>query len=78
MFQILYLRNKNCSTPRKGFERFAGGFFISWATMEAQKYWNGNPISSPADLPGPGIEPGSPALQADSLPTELSGKLWEV
>ena len=32
------------------------------------------PILSPGDLPNPGIEPGSPALQADSLPTELSGK----
>ncbi|CAN0222692.1 unnamed protein product [Rangifer tarandus platyrhynchus] len=31
-------------------------------------------ISSPGDLPDPGIEPGSPALQADSLPTELRGK----
>ena len=31
-------------------------------------------IPSPADLPHPGIEPGSPELQADSLPTELSGK----
>ena len=30
------------------------------------------PIPSPAYLPVPGIEPGSPALQADSLPTELS------
>ena len=30
---------------------------------------------SPADLPDPGIEPESPKLQADSLPTELSGKL---
>ena len=29
---------------------------------------------SPGDLPDPGIEPGSLALQADSLPTELSGK----
>ena len=29
---------------------------------------------SPVDLPDPGIKPGSPALQADSLPTELSGK----
>ena len=29
---------------------------------------------SPGDLPDPGIEPGSPALQADSLPTELLGK----
>ena len=33
------------------------------------------PIPSPADLPDSGIEPGSPALQADSLPTELSGRL---
>ena len=31
-------------------------------------------IPSPWDLPDPGIKPGSPALQADSLPTELSGK----
>ena len=31
-------------------------------------------IPSPADLPNPGIELGPPALQADSLPTELSGK----
>ena len=39
-----------------------------------QEYWSGLPFSSPEDLPNPGIEPGSPALQADSLPTELSGK----
>ena len=32
------------------------------------------PFPSPADLPDPGIELGSPALQVDSLPTELSGK----
>ena len=30
-------------------------------------------MPSPADLPNPGIEPGSPASQADSLPTELQG-----
>ena len=41
---------------------------------EAQKYWSGWPIPSPADLPDPGIKLGSPALQADSLPTELLGK----
>ena len=35
---------------------------------------SGQPIPSPADLPDPGITLGSPALQADSLPTELSGK----
>ena len=34
-------------------------------------YWSGQPVPSPGDLPHPGIESGSPALQADSLPTEL-------
>ena len=38
------------------------------------EYWSGLPFPSPADLPDPGIEPGSPALQADSSPTELRGK----
>ena len=33
-------------------------------------------MPSPADLLDPGIEPGSPALQVDSLPTELSVKPW--
>ena len=36
-----------------------------------QEYWNGLPFPSPEDLPDPGIEPGSPALQVDSLLTEL-------
>ena len=39
-----------------------------------QAYWSGLPFPSPGDLPNPGIEPGPPALQADSLPTELQGK----
>ena len=39
-----------------------------------QEYWSRLPFPSPGDLPNPGIEPGSPALQADSLPTELRGK----
>ena len=39
-----------------------------------QEYQNGLPFPSPGDLPNPGVEPGSPALQADSLPTELQGK----
>ena len=38
------------------------------------EYWSGSPFLSPGDLPNPGIEPGSLALQADSLSTELSGK----
>ena len=32
--------------------------------------WNSNPLPSPRDLPDPGIEPGSLALQADTLPFE--------
>ena len=36
-----------------------------------EEYWNGLPFPSPEDLPDPGTEPGSPALQADSLPNEL-------
>ena len=39
-----------------------------------QAYWSGLPFPSPGDLPNPGIEPRFPALQADSLPTELHGK----
>ena len=39
------------------------------------EYWSELPFPSPGDLPNPGIEPGSPELQADSLPTELSGNL---
>ena len=39
-----------------------------------KEYWSGLPFPSPEDLPDPGIKPGSPALQADSLPSEpLSG-----
>ena len=39
-----------------------------------QEYWSGLPFPSPEDLPDPGIEPGSPALQADALLSEPSGK----
>ena len=40
-----------------------------------QESWSRLPFPSPGDLPDPGIEPVTPALQADSLPTELPGKL---
>ena len=39
-----------------------------------QEYWIGLPFPSPGDLPDPGIEPGSPTLQADTLPSEPPGK----
>ena len=39
------------------------------------EYRSGQPVLSPVDLPSPGIKPGSPTLQADSLPAEPPGKL---
>ena len=39
-----------------------------------QECWSGLPFPSPGDLPNPGIEPASPALQADSIPSEPPGK----
>ena len=39
-----------------------------------QECWNGLPFPSPGDLPDPGIEPGSRALQTDPLPSEPPGK----
>ena len=39
-----------------------------------QEYWSGLPFPSPGDFPDPGIEPRSPALQADDFPSELPGK----
>ena len=39
-----------------------------------QEYWSGLPFPPPGDLPDPGTEPGSVALQADSLPSEPPGK----
>ena len=53
-------------------------FVILW-TMQSmefsrQEYWNGYPFPSPGDLPNPGMERRSPALQANSLPPEPQGK----
>ena len=42
-----------------------------------QEYWSGLPFPSPGDLPDPGIEPGSPALEADSLTSEPLTYMFE-
>ena len=39
-----------------------------------QEYWSELPFPTPGDLPDPGIEPRSPALQEDTLPSEPPGK----
>ena len=41
-----------------------------------QEYWSGLPFPSPGDPPDLGIEPGSPALQADALPSEPPGNSY--
>ena len=48
------------ATPSMGFSR--------------QEYWSGLPFPSPGDMPNQGIEPWSPALQADTLTSEPPGK----
>ena len=42
-----------------------------------QEYWSRLPFPSPGDLPNAGIKPRSPALQADSLPTDYEGSPWK-
>ena len=68
---------------RKGKGKFTHQLFvIPWIVacpaslsmeISRQEYWSGLPFPSPGYLPNPGIKPGSPVLQADSLPTELQG-----
>ena len=41
-----------------------------------QEYWSGLSFPSPGDFPDTRIEPGSPTLQADALPSEPPGKPW--
>ena len=47
----------------------------SWG-FSRKEYWSGLPFPSLGDLPDPGMEPGSPALLADPLPSELLGEPW--
>ena len=53
-------------------------FAAPWITQTMEfsrpEYWSGLLFPSPGDLPNPGIEPRSPALQEDSLPAEPPGK----
>ena len=64
---VASLFSRGSSRPRYGthVSHIVEGFFTSWATREAQECWSGYPIPSPADLPDPRIESGSPALQVD-------------
>ena len=74
--------NMNMSTNMKSLSP-VGLFETPWTvayqapqSMEfsRQEYWSGLPFPSPGDLPHPGIEPVSPTLEADALPSEPPGK----
>ena len=81
MFQ-LYKHNRNLC-KKKSVAQSCSTLCDPWTvthqaslSMEfsSQEYRSGLPFSSPGDLPDPGIEPMSPALQADSLLSETTGK----
>ena len=49
---------------------------LLYTGVSRQEYWSGLPFPSPGDLSNPGTEPRSPALQADSSPSEATGMLF--
>ena len=60
-------------------DSFVTSWTVTWQAplsmgFSKQEYWSGLPFPSPGDLPDPEFKPGSPALQADSLPSESPGK----
>ena len=61
-----------CSVVYNSFRPCQAPLFMEFFRQE---YWSELPFTSPVDLPDPGIEPGSSALQTDSLPSEPPGKL---
>ena len=50
-------------------------YLFIYFLFSRREYWSGLPFPSPGDLPDPGIKPGSPALEADALTSEPSGKI---
>ena len=70
------LVTQSCLTLRL----FATPMDCPWG-FSRQEYWSWLPCSPPGHLPNPGIEPRTPALQVDSLPSEPPGKpisLWSI
>ena len=81
---LLNLHYSNCSLKVKVkslscVQLFATPWTVAYQSppsmeFSRQEYWSGLPFPSPGDLPDPGMEPGSPALQTDTLPSEPPGK----
>ena len=68
---LIYAIHKSYSVTSHS---FATPWTIWFKEFSRPESWSGLPFPSPGDLPDPGIKPGSPALQADSLPVEPPGK----
>ena len=73
-------RKKSCSVVSNslqphGLVAYQGPLSMRFSRQE---YWSGLPFPSPGDLPNPGIEPRSPALRADALPSEPPGKPYSL
>ena len=72
-----------CQVKPLGCQVMSISFVTRWAvahqgplsiSFSRQEYWSGSPFPPPGDLHNPGIKPGSPTLQVDSLPSEPQGK----
>ena len=71
---ISFFRGSSWPRDWNQVSRIAGGFFYQLSQQGSPRILEWVAYHSPADLPDPGIKPGSPALQVDSLPVELPGK----
>ena len=72
MVNVKVLTAQSCPTLCNPMDCSLAGPFVH--EFSRQEYWIELPFPFPGDLPDPGIEPWSPALQADSLLSELPGK----
>ena len=62
---LILCTSMNCSLPASSVRGILQSRVLEW--KKKKEYWSGLPFSSLEHLPDPGIKPGSPALQADSL-----------
>ena len=79
LMRRINLLERKWSRPVVSDSLWPHGLFVAPQTppsmgFSRQEYWSGLPFPSPGDLPNPGIEPRSPAMQADTLPSEPPGK----
>ena len=80
LFQFLYLLKNGLEVKLLSRVRlFATPWTVAYQApsmgFSRQEYWSGLPFPSPGNLPDPGIESGSPALQADALPSHQRKKV---